>query len=221
MRLNKVSELIHNSSNHQNLDKARVSVHFQEIVDLDDETYQSVPGTDFTITRVAFRDNSSKYYINERASTFTEVGKKLRAKGVDLDNNRFLILQGEVEQISLMKPKAQNPHDEGFLEYLEDIIGSNVYVEKIEEAHKTLEELNEKRVSVVQRVKLSEKEKDGLQGAKDQAEAYMLKEAELMKWQRRAAEMASEEASADLLKLKERVTELEENHKKERYCSVA
>lgn len=59
----------------------------------DDETFQSVPGSEFVITRVAFRDNSSKYYINERPSTFTEVGKTLRAKGVDLDNNRFLILQ--------------------------------------------------------------------------------------------------------------------------------
>lgn len=34
MRLNKVSELIHNSTNHQNLDSAGVSVHFQEINDL-------------------------------------------------------------------------------------------------------------------------------------------------------------------------------------------
>lgn len=34
MRLNKVSELIHNSTNHQNLESAGVSVHFQEIVDL-------------------------------------------------------------------------------------------------------------------------------------------------------------------------------------------
>jgi structural maintenance of chromosome 4 len=45
-------------------------------------------------------------------------------------------VQGEVEQISLMKPKSQSPHDEGFLEYLEDIIGTNQYVEKIEEANK-------------------------------------------------------------------------------------
>lgn len=44
--------------------------------------------------------------------------------------------QGEVEQISLMKPKAQGPHDEGFLEYLEDIIGTNKYVEKIDESLK-------------------------------------------------------------------------------------
>lgn len=34
MRLNKVSELIHNSTNHQNLESAGVSVHFQEIIDM-------------------------------------------------------------------------------------------------------------------------------------------------------------------------------------------
>ena len=33
LRLNKVSELIHNSTHHRNLDMARVSVYFQEIVD--------------------------------------------------------------------------------------------------------------------------------------------------------------------------------------------
>lgn len=59
----------------------------------DDGTYEAVPGSDFVITRVALRDNSSKYYINDRSSNFTEVTKKLKGKGVDLDNNRFLILQ--------------------------------------------------------------------------------------------------------------------------------
>lgn len=48
------------------------------------------------ITRVAFRDNTSKYYINDRGSNFTEVTKLLRGKGVDLDNNRFLILQVQI-----------------------------------------------------------------------------------------------------------------------------
>ena len=33
LRLSKVSELIHNSSNHRNLESARVSVHFTEIID--------------------------------------------------------------------------------------------------------------------------------------------------------------------------------------------
>ena len=36
-----------------------------------------------------------------------------------------LALQGEVEQIAMMKPKALTEHEDGFLEYLEDIIGSN------------------------------------------------------------------------------------------------
>ncbi|KAG5226926.1 structural maintenance of chromosomes protein [Salix suchowensis] len=213
MRLNKVSELIHNSTNHQNLDSAGVSVHFQEIIDLDDGTYEAVSGSDFVITRVAFRDNSSKYYINDRSSNFTEVTKKLKGKGVDLDNNRFLILQGEVEQISLMKPKAQGLHDEGFLEYLEDIIGTNKYVEKIDESSKELESLNEKRSGVVQMVKLAEKERDSLEDVKNEAEAFMLQELSLLKWQEKATKLAHE----DTKKIQEShktMKELEIVHKK-------
>ncbi|KZV54600.1 structural maintenance of chromosomes protein 4 [Dorcoceras hygrometricum] len=216
MRLNKVSELIHNSTNHQNLDSAAVSVHFQDITDKDDGTYEAVPGSDFAITRVAFRDNSSKYYINDRASNFTEVTKLLKGKGVDLDNNRFLILQGEVEQISLMKPKAQGSHDEGFLEYLEDIIGTNKYVEKIDESFKELEALNEKRSGVVQMVKLAEKERESLEGVKNEAEAYMLKELSMLKWQEKASKLASENNANELEKLRENVQSLEENVKTER-----
>ncbi|KAL8471591.1 hypothetical protein ACS0TY_029010 [Phlomoides rotata] len=217
MRLNKVSELIHNSTNHQNLDSAGVSVHFQEIKDLDDDgAYEVVPGSDFVITRVAFRDNSSKYYIDDRTSNFTEVTKKLRGKGVDLDNNRFLILQGEVEQISLMKPKAQGPHDEGFLEYLEDIIGTNKYVEKIDESFKQLEVLGEKRSGVVQMVKLADKERESLEGVKNEAEEYMLKELSLLKWQEKASKLASEKNATEVGELQETVSSLEANVKAER-----
>nr|XP_016513692.1 PREDICTED: structural maintenance of chromosomes protein 4-like [Nicotiana tabacum] len=216
MRLNKVSELIHNSTNHQNLESAGVSVHFQEIIDLDGEAYEAVPGSDFVITRVALRDNSSKYFINDRSSNFTEVTKKLKGKGVDLDNNRFLILQGEVEQISLMKPKAQGAHDEGFLEYLEDIIGTNKYVEMIEESFKQLESLNERRSGVVQMVKLAEKERDNLEGVKNEAEAYMLKELSLLKWQEKAANLAFEDNSARISEMQENISGQEENLKIER-----
>lgn len=216
MRLNKVSELIHNSSNHQNLDSAGVSVHFQEIIDLDDGNYEAVEGSDFTISRVASRDNNSKYYINERGSSFTEVTKLLKGKGVDLNNNRFLILQGEVEQISLMKPKSQSPHDEGFLEYLEDIIGTNQYVEKIEEANKQLEVLNEKRTASVQMLKLAEKERDSLENAKNEAETYMLKELLLLKCQEKATTMASEDAASHVTQLQDNVTDLEKNLASER-----
>ncbi|KAI8546741.1 hypothetical protein RHMOL_Rhmol07G0143200 [Rhododendron molle] len=216
MRLNKVSELIHNSTNYQNLDSAGVSVHFQEIIDLDEGTYKALPGSDFVITRIAFRDNSSKYYINDRPSNFAEVTNKLKGKGVDLDNNRFLILQGEVEQISLMKPKAQGPHDEGFLEFLEDIIGTNKYVEKIDGSYKELEALNEKRSGVVQMVKLAEKERDSLEGVKNEAEAYMLKKLSLLKWQEKATKLGSEYTNAQMVGEQEKMSILDENLKTKR-----
>ena len=55
------------------------------------------------------------------------------------------LVQGEVEQIAMMKPKAQTEHEEGMLEYLEDIIGSNQFKEPIDELAKKVEELNEER----------------------------------------------------------------------------
>ncbi len=36
----------------------------------------------------------------------------------------------------MMKPNSQTPHDTGLLEYLEDIIGTDKYVERIEECAK-------------------------------------------------------------------------------------
>ena len=45
----------------------------------------------------------------------------------------------------MMKPKAPNEHEDGMLEYLEDIIGSSRFKEPIEELAKKVEELNEAR----------------------------------------------------------------------------
>lgn len=67
---------------------------------------------------------------------------KLKAKPV---KDALLYLQGEVEQISMMKPKALTEHEEGMLEYLEDIIGSSCYKQPIEECAKAVEDLNEAR----------------------------------------------------------------------------
>ena len=63
--------------------------------------------------------------VDGRRAPFRAVAKLLRGHGVDLDHNRFLILQGEVEQIAMMKPKAPTEHESGMLEFLEDIIGSS------------------------------------------------------------------------------------------------
>jgi structural maintenance of chromosome 4 len=72
-----------------------------------------------------------------------------------------------------------NPGDEGLLEYLEDIIGTNQYVERIDTCAKELEELNELRSGQVNRLKLVEKERDALGVGKREAEDFMAKEREL------------------------------------------
>lgn len=45
----------------------------------------------------------------------------------------------------MMKPKGQNEHDEGMLEYLEDIIGSGRLKEPIQTLCRRVEILNEQR----------------------------------------------------------------------------
>jgi structural maintenance of chromosome 4 len=45
----------------------------------------------------------------------------------------------------MMKPKAPNEHEDGMLEFLEDIIGSSRYQEPISVLAKRVEELNELR----------------------------------------------------------------------------
>ena len=52
-----------------------------------------MPGTQFSVSRTAHANNSSNYYVDERRSNYTEVVDLLKSMGIDLDNNRFLILQ--------------------------------------------------------------------------------------------------------------------------------
>ena len=175
LRLKKVSQLIHNSAFHPDCKKCAVSVYFQEIVDREgnEDGFDIVPDSKFVVTREAFKDNKSHYIIDSKKSNFTDVTTLLKRKGIDLDNNRFLILQGEVEQISLMKPKAQNQYDVGMLEYLEDIIGSNMYVEPIEEAAGKVKQFEDERLLVLQKAVALEKARDELEGSKTEAEEFL------------------------------------------------
>lgn len=202
IRSKKISVLIHNSERHKDVQSCKVKVHFQDIIDLKgigggggeadldgdadgcDEGYRSVPGSEFTVARTAFRDNSSHYEIDGRRCQFKDVARLLRRKGVDLDHNRFLILQGEVEQIALMKPKGSSQHDgsgggggggggggndTGMLEFLEDIVGSSRFKVPIETLHARVQELDEQRAEKLNRVKLVEKEKDALEKPRNEA----------------------------------------------------
>ena len=86
------------------------------------------------------RNSKSTYYFNGQVSNYADICSVLKEKGIDLDHNRFLILQGEVEQISLMKPKGETKDESGLLEYLEDIIGSNPDPKRAEQIEENLEE---------------------------------------------------------------------------------
>lgn len=52
---------------------------------------------------------------------------------------------------------------------------------------------------------------------KNEAEAYMLKELSLMKWQEKAAKLAHEDTNTKMVELQDKVSSLEENMKTERY----
>ncbi|CAK7210271.1 Structural maintenance of chromosomes protein 4 [Sporothrix bragantina] len=179
MRQGKLSALIHNSAQYPNLEYCEVAVHFREVMDLPGGGSEVIPDSDLVISRKAFRNNSSTYYINNKSSNFTTVTTLLKDRGVDLDHKRFLILQGEVESIAQMKAKAGNEHEDGLLEYLEDIIGTSKYKTPIEEAAAEVETLNDICMEKSGRVQHVEKEKSSLEDKKEKAIAYIRDENEL------------------------------------------
>jgi len=211
IRLKKLSELIHKSAAHPNLTECRVDVHFAEIIDIDDvDAFRLVAGSEFVVSRLANHESKSTYKINNRTCSGDDVQTLLKSKGMDLDNNRFLILQGEVEQIAMMKPKAAGPHDIGILEYLEDLIGTNQYVAPIEALAAKVDQCNEQRADVLQRVKMAEKEKEALEGPKLEAEAYAAKTLQLNIVKVQQAQLQRHQLQSQNAECKARRAELDE-----------
>lgn len=160
MRQKRVSELIYNAGSVGSVDFCLVEICFRE------------GERKFLVSRRAFRNNKTQYYLDNKASTFSEIRDFLIEKGVDLVHNRFLILQGEVELISQMKAKG-NEGTEGLLEYIEDIVGTNRYIEEIKQLEEKMEEnvnrVNEKQVCV----KIVQKELLSLEPQVKEAERYL------------------------------------------------
>ena len=122
MRFKNLSELIDNSANHhQDVMKATVEVHFEEVGE-DEET---IPDSTLVLSRSVTKSENSTYKINGMDKNLSEVKAILREKKIDLDNNRFLILQGEVEQISLMKPIE-------LLEYIEEVVDTRRFKDPLD-----------------------------------------------------------------------------------------
>ena len=215
MRQGKISALIHNSAQFPDLEYCEVEVHFQEVMDQPGGGSTVVPNSQLIVSRRAFKNNSSKYYINGRTSDFTTVTTMLKGKGIDLDHKRFLILQGEVESIAQMKPKAATEHDDGLLEYLEDIIGTSKYKTPIEEAATETEQLNEVCVEKSGRVQHVEKEKNSLEDKKNKALAYIKDENDLASKQSAPYQIYVAECGDNLQVTDEAIGQIQEQLKEE------
>jgi structural maintenance of chromosome 4 len=71
-----------------------------------------------------------------------------------------------------MKPKAPNEHEDGLLEYLEDIIGTSGLKEPIDEAMAEVERLTEERQTKMHRLRIVGKEKKALEEKRKEALDY-------------------------------------------------
>jgi structural maintenance of chromosome 4 len=208
LRLHKVSELIHKSPNYPNLPYARVRLYFHEIIDrsvggLDDdkddngECYTVVDHSTVVVSRTAKRDNTSTYQLNGRNCQFKDVAQYLQTKGIDLDHNQFLILQGEVEMISMMPPMGKNDNDnDGLLEYWKILLAVTTTLQ----ASILVETLTEQRLEKLQRVKSVEQEKSALQGAQQEALALLSKDRQICLQQNILYQMNVQEATIEVTK---------------------
>ncbi|CAG8652164.1 8679_t:CDS:10 [Funneliformis caledonium] len=100
------------------LDACRVDVYFEEILDLPgSDNYEVLPQSQLVISRQAFRNNASKYFINGRQSNYTEVTSPLEdvyEKGETLDEerskklNRLKIVEKEKQSLEAKKKEAED-----------------------------------------------------------------------------------------------------------------
>lgn len=79
-----------------------------------------------------------------------------------------------------MKPKAATEHEEGLLEYLEDIIGTIRYKPQLESVSVQIDKVNEIRTEKSNRVQNLQKDKNGLEAPKNEAINFLKKENELI-----------------------------------------
>ncbi|XP_076624364.1 structural maintenance of chromosomes 4-like protein gluon isoform X1 [Colletes latitarsis] len=211
IRSKTLSVLIHNSDKHQNINSCTVSVHFQQIIDKPGADYDVVPNSEFIISRTAFKDNSSYYQFNKKKTLFKEISRTLKSYGVDLTHNRFLILQGEVEQIAMMKPKAQNEHDFGMLEFLEDIIGTVRYKEPLQKLSEKVEDLTNYRVEKLNRYRIVEKEKAALEEPMQEAVQYLRLENTITKIQHQLYHCNRFETMKEVSEFESKKTEMDKD----------
>ncbi|KAL0233717.1 hypothetical protein PCE1_002225 [Barthelona sp. PCE] len=215
LRLKRVGELVHNSALLTDAKKAHVKVFFAEVEDLSDGTCNIKEGSEFTIKRVVHRKtHTTNYFFNNESIRAADLKEKLKnAYGLDLTNHRFLILQGEVERIAMMKPKGSSSKD-GLLEYLEEVIGSNRFISVIED----YEEKHSKMVGRLelkkQEVRGKQKYVDSMNDQRKSAETYIATKMEYQKKSFILNRLNRFIKTQELNKIKEMLQQLDEKEQK-------
>ncbi|AFN83314.1 chromosome segregation ATPase [Encephalitozoon romaleae SJ-2008] len=117
----------------------------------------------FRIKREVCLPRRSRYFVDGEEASSAVVMSLLNSEGVDMEHNRFLILQGEIENIAMIKPMG-----DGLLEYLEDVIGTNEYKEEIEKEEREHQRVAEEYEGKSAALKFYEKEYEHIERKKEE-----------------------------------------------------
>ncbi|KAI5160445.1 structural maintenance of chromosome 4 [Nematocida ausubeli] len=184
-------------------DKATVTI------ELKDETGEGV-----AVSRAVNKTGKSTYAVNNSPSTQETVTDLMKTYNVDLINNRFMILQGEIESISNMKPKGTG-EQAGLVEYLEEIVGTNVFIEKIQQAEEKVKFTTELADRYRAEYQFIEKEVNYLEpkakDAKSRIGSYLAaihKRQEIIKEERKDADDAMEKAANEKKEAEQELVDL-------------
>lgn len=141
----------------------------------------------FRIRREAHVSGRSRYFVDGDESSVAGVCSLLSSEGVDMEHNRFLILQGEIESIGMMRPVG-----EGLLEYIEDVIGSSRYKGAIEENMLCLRGLEEEYETKAGTLRFYQREYQHAEERRDEAVQAVEKRIRFLGAQRRFLEVMGE-----------------------------
>uniref|UniRef100_A0A1A9VZJ6 Structural maintenance of chromosomes protein n=1 Tax=Glossina brevipalpis TaxID=37001 RepID=A0A1A9VZJ6_9MUSC len=178
LRGGKISTLVHNSARYSNMNSCSVAIHFCLVSVFEDGSCQQLPSSEFNVKRTAFKNGSSFYAINDQKVQFKEVLLLLKKHGIDLNDGHFIVLQGELQSIALMKPKGKAKTETGMLEYLESVIGTNRYIEPLKKIMERVELLTEENIRKHDYCKLCKRAVEDLKQPYNAAIQYLRQENE-------------------------------------------
>jgi len=161
--LNSFTDLIYNYERKNNIFYANALINFiellEELIYLQEKRLTN-SGNELLVSRIYFRDNKTYYHLNSNFCTLPEISIILCKILFELEKDRFLILQGEVEKICNLNSRGLKNKKTGLLEYFECIFGSKVFVSEIFNIFFKINKLKKERSKLIDSIKFVEKEKD-------------------------------------------------------------